>query len=76
MSYTIKQSQTNHHSLNIRFLSYGHWEISAVIRGKLKKCVTTDSIAVDNYNSDTWELNSHKKNIKYLGYVTLLNKLN
>jgi len=38
--------------IQIQFSGYGHWKISTTIRGKEKQTITTNSIAVDNYNSD------------------------
>lgn len=39
-------------TITIRKTGYGHWEISTTIRGKERKTITTDSISIDNYDTD------------------------
>ncbi len=60
--------------LKITFTGYGHWEISIVFRGKEYKKVTTNSQAIDDYNSDDLEKDGLKLR-KKRGFKDLRNEV-
>lgn len=39
-------------NISIKQTGYGHWEVSTTFRNKTIKCITTNSVAIDNYKSD------------------------
>jgi hypothetical protein len=68
---TIKQAELNEKNIRIKQTGYGHWQVSADYYGKRRTIVTTDSEAIDNFNSEFGE----KKdgcNRRKQGYATLL----
>lgn len=52
MTATIKQAENNEINLSIRMTGYGHWKIECDYRNKRISATTTNSIAVDNFNSE------------------------
>jgi hypothetical protein len=40
------------HDLRILPAGYGHWKIQTTYRGKVISCTTTDSMAIDDFNSE------------------------
>lgn len=72
MNATIKEVRQNKHNLSVRPSGYGHWRISCDYYGKTISCVTTDSEAVDDYNSD-WDDKKDGANRMKMGYLTLVN---
>ncbi len=41
-----------YNNINVELVSYGHWKISMEKYGKVISTVTTNSQAIDDYNSD------------------------
>lgn len=41
--------------LQIKFSGYGHWKITTAYYGKKICCTTTNSMAIDDFNSDEFE---------------------
>jgi len=56
MRTTIKEAENNTRGLTIEFSGYGHYKITADIRGKRKHCITTNSMAVDDFKSEFGEI--------------------
>lgn len=76
MKATIKEAENNARYLRIQFNGYGHYKIEADIRGKRKSCITTDSRAVDDFNSEFGEKDERtKENLRKRGYETLINEI-
>ena len=47
---------------SIEKTGYGHWKISIMFRdGKLYNAITTDSMAIDDFNSDINSIQDEKK---------------
>lgn len=72
MRTTIKDAVTNKHNLEIRQTGYGHWRISCDYRNKRISTITTDSMAIDDYRSDIYEIKD-RRNRHASGYGTLIN---
>lgn len=70
MKATIEQAIRNERNLTIIKTGYGHWQIECDYRGKRISTVTTDSISVDNWNSDHYERNQYGNRRKQ-GYIRL-----
>lgn len=60
--------------LKIKYIFHGHWEISIVFRGKEYKKVTTNSKAIDDYNSDDLEKDGRELR-KKRGFKDLRNEV-
>lgn len=60
--------------LKIKHVFYGHWEISILFRGKEYKKVTTNSQAIDDYNSDDLEKDGRELR-KKRGFKDLRNEV-
>lgn len=58
----------------IQKTSYGHWRISTDYYGKEISCITTNSIAIDNYNSEDDERKGRKLRRK-MGAADLRNEI-
>lgn len=58
-------------NLTIKFNGYGHWKIECDYRGKRISTVTTNSQAIDDYNSDESERDGRVLR-KIRGYKTLI----
>lgn len=43
------------HWLKIEKTGYGHWKITTTHYNKVISCITTNSTAIDDYNSYDWE---------------------
>lgn len=58
------------HEIIIKQTGYGHWKVSTMYYGKLISTTTTDSIAIDDYNSDPYEKEGRRLR-KLSGYNAL-----
>lgn len=56
--------------LRIRQTCYGHWEVTTNYYGKEISCTTTDSMSIDDYNSDEYERDGRELRRKR-GYLCL-----
>lgn len=74
MKATIKQAENNERNLTIRQTGYGHWRISMDYRGKTISTVTTNSTAIDNFNSEFGE-KIDGCNRRKSGYESLCNEI-
>lgn len=74
MRATIKQAEYNERNLSVKMTSYGHWRIECDYRGKRIGTVTTNSIAIDNFNSEFGE-KQDGVNRRKAGYETLINEI-
>lgn len=43
------------HDIRIQQKGYGHWRVTTTYYGKEINCTTTDSTAIDDWNSDEYE---------------------
>lgn len=76
MRTTIKEAENNTRGLTIEFSGYGHYKITADIRGKRKHCNTTNSMAVDDFKSEFGEIDDRTlENRRKRGYTELLNEI-
>jgi hypothetical protein len=57
--------------LSILPAGYGHWKITTTYYGKTITCITTDSMAVDDYNSVEGERNLYRQLRTKAGYEAL-----
>lgn len=74
MKATIKQAENNERNLTIKMAGYGHWRVSMDYRGKTISTVTTNSMAVDDFNSEFGE-KKHGYNRRKSGYEALCNEI-
>lgn len=74
MKATIKEASQNKRNLHIVFRGYGHWRVFMDYRGKRISTITTNSEAVDNFNSDIDEKKDGQNRIK-LGYEHLCHEI-
>lgn len=49
------------HNLTVKFTSYGHWKISTKHYNNEISCTTTNSQAIDDFNSDPKEKEGRTK---------------
>ena len=75
MEATIKQAEKNDRNLKVEFQGRGHWKISMDFRGKRISTVTTNSIAVDNFNSEFGEKDQSGFNKRKAGYIDLCEEI-
>lgn len=75
MKATIKQAESNERNLSISFRSYGHWRIECDYYGKRISCITTDSIAIDDFNSEFDEKDEDGFNRRLQGYTSLCSEI-
>ena len=76
MRTTIKEAEANKRALSIEYTGYGHYKISADIRGKRLSCTTTNSRAIDDWNSEAGEKCERTlENRKKRGYEQLLDEI-
>jgi len=61
-------------TIHIQQKGYGHWKISMEYRNRIISCVTTDSMAVDDFNSSIDEKQGRKLRWK-AGYEQLKREL-
>lgn len=74
MKATISQAEQNERNLSIRMTGYGHWKVECDFRGKRISTTTTNSIAVDNFNSEFGE-KQEGRNRRKEGYEDLINEI-
>lgn len=74
MKATIKQAENNERNLTIKMTGYGHWRVSMDYRGKTISTVTTNSTAVDNFNSEFGD-KVDGRNRRKVGYESLCNEI-
>lgn len=74
MNTTIKQAENNERNLTIKTAGYGHWRVSMDYRGKTISTVTTNSMAVDDFNSEFGEKRDGC-NRRKSGYGSLCNEI-
>jgi len=56
--------------ITIRQVGYGHWRVSATLRGKKLHIITTDSEAIDLIKSKKWGYKTATKSfIKQIRYA-------
>lgn len=75
MKATISQAERNDRNLSIRMTGYGHWRIECDYKGKRINTVTTNSVAVDNFNSEFGEKDNYGYNRRKQGYESLCNEI-
>ena len=75
MKATIKQAESNERNLSIRMTSYGHWKIECDFRNKRISTVTTNSSAIDDFNSEFGEKDCCGYNRRKQGYESLINEI-
>jgi hypothetical protein len=75
MKATIKQAIRNERNLTVLKTGYGHWKIECDYRGKRISTTTTNSIAVDNWNSDHFERDQYGCNRIKTGYQDLCSEI-
>jgi len=76
MRTTIKEAENNTRGLTIEFSGYGHYKITADIRGKRKHCITTNSMAVDDFKSEFGEIDeATRENRRKRGYEDLISEI-
>ena len=74
MRATIRQAEANYRNLTVIKTGYGHWKISCDYRSKRINTVTTNSVAVDNFNSEFGEKQDNRNRVKE-GYEDLINEI-
>lgn len=76
MRTSIKEAETNARGLDIEYVGYGSFKITATIRNKRKSCTTTNSRAIDDWNSQEGEIcEKTLENRKKRGYTELLEEI-
>lgn len=75
MKATISQSERNERNLTVKFSGYGHWKIECDYRGKRIRTTTTDSQAVDDFNSEFGEKDEDGRNRRKNGYIGLCEEI-
>lgn len=76
MRTSIKEAETNARGLDIEYLGYGSFKITATIRNKRKSCTTTNSRAIDDWSSQEGEICERTlENRKKRGYTKLLEEI-
>ena len=74
MRATIKQAEYNERNLSIKMTGYGHWRIECDYRNKRISATTTNSIAVDDFNSEFGD-KQDGVNRRKAGYESLINEI-
>jgi hypothetical protein len=74
MKATIKQAEQNQRNLSIMSTGRGHYRIECDYRGKTIYTVTTNTMAIDNFNSEMGEKIDGRNRIKE-GYENLCNEI-
>lgn len=76
MRTTIKEAEANKRDLTIEYKGNGFYAITAIVRGKRKSCITTNSKAVDDFLSQEGEIcEKTLENRKKRGYTDLLEEI-
>ena len=65
---TKRDAYNNERGLVVIKLGYGTWRISCEYRGKVHKCVTHNSVSIDEWQSD----NDAERRV---GYISLCNEI-
>jgi len=74
MKATIKQAEQNKRNLSIMSTGRGHYRIECDYRGKTIYTVTTNTMEIDNFNSEMGEKIDGRNRIKE-GYENLCNEI-
>lgn len=74
MKATITQAENNDRNLTIKMTGYGHWRVSMDYRGKTISTVTTNSSAIDDFNSEFGD-KMDGCNRRKAGYEALCNEI-
>ncbi len=74
MKTTITQAEKNERNLTVLMSGYGHWKISCDYRGRRISALTTNSMAVDDFNSEFSE-KYNGRNRRKQGYEDLINEI-
>jgi hypothetical protein len=74
MKATIEQAENNERFLTISKTGYGHWRIECDYRGKTISTITTNSMAIDDFNSEFGE-KKQGKNRRLMGYIDLCEEI-
>jgi hypothetical protein len=74
MKATIKQAEQNQRNLSIMSTGRGHYRIECDYRGKNIYTITTNTMAIDNFNSEMGEKIDGRNRIKE-GYENLCNEI-
>lgn len=75
MKATIYQAEKNERNLTIEFQGRGHWRISCEYRGKTISTITTDSVSIDDFNSEFGEKSWTGCNRVKQGYENLCDEI-
>ena len=73
MRSTIIEALKNVRELTILKVGHGHWKIECLYRNRRIKTTTTNSQAIDDYNSDHYETRDGK-NRRKMGYDALISE--
>ena len=74
MKATISQAEKNERNLSIISTGRGHYRIECDFRGKTISAVTTNTMAIDNFNSEIGEKMNGRNRMKE-GYEDLCNEI-
>jgi hypothetical protein len=74
MKATILQAEKNQRNLSIISTGRGHYRIQFDYKGKTISAVTTNTMAIDNFNSDVFEKMDGRNRMKE-GYEDLCNEI-
>lgn len=74
MKATVLQAETNERNLSIMSTGRGHYRIECDYRGKRISAITTNTMAIDNFNSEHGEKKDGRNRMKE-GYEDLCNEI-
>lgn len=74
MRTSVKEAENNERVLTISPSGHGHWRIACTFKGRRYSTVTTNSVAVDHFNSERGEKYDGKNRVK-MGYEDLVNEI-
>lgn len=75
MKATIRQAEENEKNLSIRKTGYGHWRIECDYKNSRIHTTTTNSMAVDDFNSEFGEKDQYRVNRRKQGYEQLCRQI-